>query len=422
LAGAWTDVLNSVHPLFYLSLFLLSGYAGGFIAGRLGLPRISGYLGMGMILSPSLLGVFSEDLLAGPSTLITDLALAVIAFSIGSALKLDRLRRIGRPILFILTWEAAAVFGAVTGASGWYLSAVHPMGISTEVAWATAILIGAVSAPTAPAPILAVVHEYKAKGPLTSTLLGVVTLDDGITIFFFSIAAALARRLVGSEPTLTAQLFKEPLLEISLSMGIGILGGLVLKMVSPTLNNRESILVMGLGAVFLVAGSSSSMGASPLMAAMVLGFVTVNFVRHPDQWFDEVERLEEPLFAMFFVMAGAHLQIQVLARAGLLAVIVVMVRTAAKFLGAYAGARMGGAPDNIRHLIPIGLLPQAGISLGLVIVASSVLGDGPPGEIIVNVVLASVIINELISPVLVHFALARAGEIPGPGNSRGILE
>jgi Kef-type K+ transport system membrane component KefB len=282
--------------------------------------------------------------------------------------------------------------------------------------------MGAVSAPTAPAPILAVVREYKARGPLTSTLLGVVTLDDGVTILFFSIAAALARGLVENGTSLTAHIVIEPLLEIAAALGIGILGGLLLKTISPTLRNRESILVVGLGAVFLVTGTALTVGASPLMAAMVLGFITVNFVRHPDQWFEEVEKLEEPLFAMFFVMAGAHLQVQVLAKAGILTVIVVIVRTVAKFLGAYAGARMGRAPDNVRNLIPIGLLPQAGITLGLVIVANTVLGEGPAGDIIVNVVLASVIVNEIVSPALLHLALAHAGEIPGSEGPGGILE
>lgn len=416
------DALNNVHPLLYLSVLLLSGYAGGWLAGRLGLPRISGYLTIGMILSPSLLGVFNEELIAGPLTLITDLALAIIAFSIGSALKLDRLRRLGKPILSVLTWETVAVFVTVTGASGWYLYTFRPEGITVEVAWATAILIGAVSAPTAPAPILAIVHEYKAKGPLTSTLLGVVTLDDGVTILFFSIAAALARSLTGDDISLTIHIFKEPFLEIALSLGIGIIGGLILKVVSPIVKDRDSVLVMGLGAVFLVSGAASTADASPLMAAMTLGFFTINLVRHPDQWFEEVERLEEPLFAMFFVMAGAHLEVQVLAKAGMLALVVIAVRTMAKFLGAYAGARLGRTPDNIRRLVPIGLLPQAGVTLGLVIAAATILGDSPAADILVNVVLASVIVNELVSPVLVHFALARAGEIQGFTDSEGIQE
>ena len=422
MAGGLAEVFSNAHPLLYLSVLILSGYAGGLIAGKLGLPRISGYLGMGIVLSPSLLGVFSEELLAGPLSLITDLSLAIIAFSIGSALKLGRLRRLGKPILSILTLETVAVFVLVTGASGWYLSMAHPGGITTQVAWATAILIGAVSAPTAPAPILAIVHEYKARGPLTTTLLGVVTLDDGVTIVFFSIAAALARGLVGDGLSLTVHLFRGPLLEIALSLGIGILGGLMLKAVSPTLRNRDSVLVMGLGAIFLVSGAAMTVGASPLMAAMTLGFITANFAPHSDQWFEEVERLEEPLFAMFFVMAGAHLQVQILAKAGLLAVIVVAARTAAKFLGAYTGAKMGGASDSIRRLIPIGLLPQAGITLGLVIAAGAILGEGPAADIMVNVVLASVIVNELVSPVLIRLALARAGEIPRPEDSGGILE
>ncbi len=411
--AGWAEVMDSAHPLLYLSVLILSGYGGGVLAGRLGLPRISGYLGVGILLSPSLLGVFSEDLLAGPLSLVTDLALAVIAFSIGSALKLGRLRKLGRVIFSTLVWETLAVFIAVTGAAGWYLASHRPGGITAQMAWAAAILIGAVSAPTAPAPILAVVHEYKAKGPLTSVLLGVVTLDDGITIILFSVATAVARGLAGDGLPLTLHVLREPLFEIGLSLGLGAAGGLFLQGIAPTIRTRDSVLVLALGTIFLVSGAATTAGASPLMAAMTLGFFTANFVRHPDQWFDEVERLEEPLFAMFFVMAGAHLQVGILAAAGFLTGIVVLVRTAAKFLGAYTGARTARAPDSIRSLLPIGLLPQAGLTLGLVIAAGATLGEGPAADIMVNVVLASVIVNELISPVLIRFALSRAGEISG---------
>jgi Kef-type K+ transport system membrane component KefB len=148
---------------------------------------------------------------------------------------------------------------------------------------------------------------------------------------------------------------------------------------------------------------------------MVLGFVLVNSMPHPERWFEAVEGIEEPVFGIFFVLAGAHLKIDALVAAGWLAAIIIVGRSAAKIIGAYAGGVLSGAPAVVNRNLPMGLLPQAGVSIGLVLAAEGIVGNQAAAEIMVNAVLASVIVNELFSPLLVRHALIKAGEIRKTG-------
>ena len=416
MAEGWTGVLGSAHPLLYLGILILSGYAGGRAAHALNLPRISGYILAGMLLSPSLTGILSVDVLEHDLALITDIALGIIAFSIGGALEYGKLRKLGQTII-VITIVQAFIVAFLVGVSVIFLFPHLPgAGIepgSTLVA--VGILLGAICAATAPAAVLGVVHEYKAKGPMTTVLLGIVTLDDGITLVLFSMAAGIAGSLGGKGVSLVQAGLVEPGKEIMIALLVGSAAGLLLRLMVPVTRRRGALLGLILGTIFITSGIALTLHASSLLACMMLGLVLVNTMNRPEPWFEAVEKVEEPLFAMFFVLAGAHLNIGALAAAGTLAAVIITMRTVGKLGGSYLGAVISAAPTIVKKYLPFGLLPQAGVSIGLVLVAQEYVSDLSAARIMVNAILASVVINELISPLLVKTALIRSGEAHSPG-------
>ena len=406
------SAIHGMHPLFQLGLLLLAGYWGGRGARVVGLPRISGYIVSGMFLSPSITGILPRKLVTTDLHLVTEIALGIIAFSIGGALEIDKIKKLGRPILWITILQGLSVFFLV-GSAVYLLFplAGQDPGMARDTLAAVAIVLGAICAATAPAAVLSVVHEYRAKGPFTTVLLGVVTLDDGLTIILFSIAGGVAGSLMGTGESLMHQVFIYPAMEILLSMFIGVVTGLAFRAMVSGVRRSAALLCVSIGMIFIASGTALSLGASSLLACMTLGTVVANLVPHSEKWFEAVENIEEPIFSMFFVLAGAHLDLSALATAGWLAVIIITARVLGKVGGTRAGAAFSRAPEPVRRHLALGLLPQAGVSIGLVLAARDLFPDSAASDLMVNAVLASVVINELISPVLVKRALVRAGEV-----------
>jgi len=398
------------HILLHIGVLILLGYAAGWAAKKVHLPRISGYIVIGMLLSLS--GLAGEGIVLERLSLITDLALGIIAFSIGGALRMGSLKKLGGAIFWITIIQGFAVLIFVGGAVILLFPLVWPGAPpSSEKVVSLALLSGAVCVATAPGAVLGVVHEYRAKGPVTNVLLGIVTLDDALTIILFSIATGVTGSLVGQHASFFHSAFLEPGREIVLSLVIGTAAGLLLKVILPGGKRRGGLLGIALGSVFLVSGLALTLNASSLLACMALGFTLVNLIPHPEPWFDAVQNIEEPIFALFFVIAGAHLDLAVLVTAGGLGMVLLFSRALAKFAGAYLWGKAINSSAEVRKYVPLGLLPQAGVAIGLVLAAKSVLPDPELSRVMVNAVLASVIFNELLSPPLVRYALGKAGEI-----------
>jgi len=414
LYSRFINLIDTPHPLIYIGLLLLLSYIGGKLANRLNIPRVSGYLVMGMVMSPSVLGLFHEKLVKEDLSLITDIALAIIAFSIGGSLHIAQLKRLGRQIAWINLTEATGAFFLTTtilslfyyliyggnGNSSPYWNAYFPM----------ALVIGGICAATAPAAVLAIVHEYQAKGPLTTILLGVLALDDAMAILFYGFASVAAHSLILQETISFQTLLLIPTLSILLAVIAGGAVGTILGWLIRFTKRKGPLLGIIIGAIFLSSGLSSSIQAPALLANMTLGFVITNFVHHHEDLFSVVEKIEEPIFGMFFTLAGAHLDLGIMKAAGWLALLITLSRFAGKFLGCRLGARISHAPQAVRKYLGISLLPTAGVTVGLVLEAKSVFGGSQITELMVNAVLGSVFINELLTPFFVRFSLSKAGE------------
>lgn len=408
----------SGHPLAFAGLTLLAGHAGGRVAGMLNVPKVTGYLVTGILLGPSLLNLLSPDMVRTGFRPVTELALAVIAFFIGGSLDLSKMKRLGRHILIITMTQATGAFVVTSLVLIAVLPLLFDIGFGSPRIWTavlpTALILGSISAATAPAAILAIVHQYRAKGPLTSVLLGVVALDDGLTLIFFSFTMQGCLSLIQGTPITFSHLLLSPLRSVLMALFLGTLSAIGLARIIARVEHSRAVLGVSLGAVLFTFGLAASLELPELLAAMCLGFMTVNFVPRHEEIFTALEGIEEPVFTAFFVLAGAHLDLELLQTAGGLALAITGGRFLGKLLGSRAGARWSGAPDTIRKYLGPALLPSAGVAVGLALEAEHVLGLAGFGAVAVSGVLGSVVINALITPLAVRGALTRAGEISTP--------
>jgi len=401
------------QPLIAVGLLLLLGWWGGRAANALQLPRVSGYLVAGMLVSPSLTGLFSTQMVIKDFTILTDMALGVIAYSIGGSLVYDRLKRLGKNILWITLGQGVGAFVVTVAVVLPTLMWLSRFQGPEYTYWSTylpmALIIGAISLATAPGAILAIISELRASGPFTTVLLGVIALDDGLAIIFYALAATLAQALVNPGDASWMTTAGWPLAEITLSIFLGVAAGGYLKFMGRLIRRREALLMVILGTIFLIVGVAKLLHLSALLANMVLGFFVVNLERRHHDFFLVVEQIEEPLFGLFFCLAGAHLDIQVFGAAGLLIPVIMIGRMAGKQLGAWAGAAVSRAPDTVKRYLGLGLLPKAGVTVGLVLIAQDIF-PLPVASLLVNAIIGSIILNELIAPPLVKYALVKAGE------------
>ena len=402
-----------IQSLSALGILFICGYLGGRLANWLKLPRVTGYIIAGVLLSPSISGIIPEELIEERFSIVTDIGLAIIAYSVGGSLMLTRFKQLGKSILWITVSQALGAFiltfSLIAALSPLVVKYTMPHIPFMDVYLSFSLIIGAVSVATAPAAILAIVHEYKAKGPLTTTLLGVVALDDGIAIIIFAFASVIVCALTKVGGFSMYKIVTDPAIIILGSILLGTIIGLSLSILTPLIKAKESLLVVILGHILLCAGIASQLKISPLLANMMVGFFVVNRAKHSHDLFLAVENIEEVIFALFFTIAGAHFNINVIKIAGLLALIITIARFSGKLVGTKLGAGLSHAPLVIKKYLGYGLLPTAGVAIGLILMAKPLM-QPQVSVIMINAVLGSVIINELIAPPLVKFALMRAGE------------
>jgi Kef-type K+ transport system membrane component KefB len=348
--------------------------------------------------------------------IITNVALGIIAYAIGSSLRLGSLRKLGRSIAWITPFQSLGTWLIVTLVLAFLspLVLVIPGATFFQFYFPMALIIGAIASATAPALTLAILHELRARGPLTTILLAVVALDDAIAVIAFAIAVGVAQSLVSGVGGVSFyQMLTVPFLHILESVGIGAAFGFALINIAKLVKTRKLVLVVVLGVVVTCIGVTNLLGVSLIMANMVVGFVVANWGRK-DEPFPVIENIEDVVFTMFFVLAGMHFDLGVMKTTGILAVSLFAVRFAGKYYGARIGAKIAHAPEAVKKYLGFALLPQAGVAIGLALLAQSAFPDFPVlGDVLLNAVLASVIISEIVSPPLVKYGITKAGEAAG---------
>lgn len=409
------------HPLLGIGLLLVLGYWGGRAANAVKLPRVSGYLVAGMLLSPSFFNVLARRLIDQELCIVTEIALSIIAYSIGGSLVYDRLKRLGGNILWITVTQAVGAFLVTTAILVFTLPILTDLRGPEYDLLGTylpmALVIGAMAVASAPGAVLAIISELQAAGPFTMILLGVIALSDGLAIIFFALASTAAHVLLDPGAVSWIAMLGASAAEISLSLLLGSLGGAWLILMARLVRRRESLLMVILGTLFLVSGIAVLAHLSALLANMVVGFIIINLERRHHEFFLVIEQIEDLLFGLFFSLAGAHLDLGVIKSAGLLALAILVVRMGGKQFGAWAGAKISRASKIVKNYLGLTLMPQAGVTIGLVLMAQEIF-PAALASILVNAVIGAVIINELVAPPLVKYALLKAGEVAETGPSR----
>ncbi len=402
---------------------MISGLALSRVMKLFNLPNVTGYLIAGLLIGPnfwrlitggSFGGLITEEGLSSMST-ITTVALGFIAFSIGGEFKLSTIKKLGGKIIVITMAQACTTVAFVMIAMFFVKN--------TEFYASRALLLGAIAAATAPAATLMVVRQYKAKGPVTETLLPVVAFDDAIGLIIFSVCFSLAEVFaVGTE--LTASVLLEPLREIGLSLLIGAALGGILALCCRWFKSRDNRLMLMICAVALGVALSQLLELSSLLVCMMIGAVFANLRYDSIHILTHCEKWTPPLFMLFFVLSGADLKLEVLKQVGLVGVVYVLVRAIGKYSGAFLGAAVTKSERTVRDYLGLTLLPQAGVAIGMaqMVAASEDLAAVGVADQVVTVVLFATLVYELTGPVITKLALVKAGEIdPGVKKSAGVI-
>ncbi len=405
--------------LLSLSVAILAGLLMTRVAKPLKLPSVTAYLVAGVLIGPYCLGRLGIEGIGFPTlssvqslSLISEVALGFIAFSIGSEFRLSELKHTGKQAFVIGVLQALAACFVVDLALIAISLATHG-----KLSIAQAITLGAIATATAPAATLMVVRQYKARGPLVDLLLPIVALDDAVGLVVFAISFGVAKALhTGSFDVIS--IVVNPLLEIVLSLTLGAVGGWLLSQLEKLFNSNTNRLNMTIAFVFLMAALAMceftigpvTIGFSSLLTCMMLGTLFCNVCPLSEEIMQKADRWTSPLLAAFFVISGAELDLGVF-RDGLIVLIglvYIVTRSAGKYFGAKYAATLVHCQPQIRKYLGITLLPQAGVALGMCVTARSL---GQEGELISNITLFAILVYELVGPLLTKMALQAAGEI-----------
>jgi Kef-type K+ transport system membrane component KefB len=407
------DFADSLLPVHYepniitvIGLLIAVAFLGSKAFQKLGIPQVVGFIVIGVILGTSFLNIIPIELVEELG-FVSQIALGLIGFDIGSHLRFGELREMGRSILFILLFESVGTFALV--AAGIYL---------LTQSWFTALIFGALASATAPAATVDVLAEYDAKGPLTTSLLAVIGLDDAFSLLLFSLAAAAAETmLLGTGAPSLIQVLELPLIEIGGALVLGLAAGLLLDLIMRHMRSHHDAMAVSIGFVFLCVGLSDAVGFSLILTTMVMGITVVN--RSPEHGRHiryTIEQAGPVVYVLFFALVGARFQISLLSTMGTLGVAYVLLRSVGKITGAWVGGTLGRALPAVRQNLGFGLLSQAGVAIGLAMASYERFCEcGPEGEelgfTIISVITATTFVVQIFGPIGVKFAITRAGEV-----------
>ena len=408
-----------MSELLSLSVAMFAGLMMTRVLGKLKLPDVTAYLIAGVLIGPCCIGALHIPGLGFGSaeeleslTLVSNVALGFIAFSIGNEFRLSQLRETGRQALVIGILQAVAATLLVDVV----LLLVHLL-FPQLLSIPAALTLGAIAAATAPAATLMVVRQYKAKGPLTELLLPIVALDDAVGLVLFAVSFGVAKALSAGAVDLIS-IVVDPLLEILASLVLGTLAGWALTQLEKLFHSNTNRLAMTIGFVFVTVALSMlriplgpvTLSFSSLLVCMMMGSVFCNLCPLSEEIMGRADKWSAPVLVLFFVISGAELELGVFAKGGavLVGVVYILTRSAGKYFGARESARMMHCGASVTKYLGITLLPQAGVALGMCVTAAKLPGDGP---MIRNIVLFAVLIYELVGPLLTRWALTKAGDI-----------
>ncbi len=412
-----------MQMLLSLSIAMFAGLMLSRLAKIIKLPAVTAYLVAGILIGPYVLGSLGVPGLGFTDmddihtySILSEVALGFIAFSIGNEFRLSQLKKIGKQATVIGIAQAVTATILVDAA----LIGLHFI-IPDKLPLESAIVLGAVASATAPAATLMVVKQYKAKGPLTDILLPIVALDDAVGLILFAVSFGIAKALISGHVDLISVVF-EPILEVVCSLILGAIMGFLFSFFEKFFHSRSKRMAMSVTFLFLTVALSMikfkiggvHVAFSSLLVCMMLGTVFCNICDFSEELMDRIDRWSAPLLILFFVISGAELELSIFNDLPivLIGLVYIAVRSLGKYTGANLSAKAVKCDPNIVKYLGVTLLPQAGVALGMALKAEEL---GPSGMVVANITLFSVLVYELVGPYLTKIALLKAGEIKPEG-------
>lgn len=421
--------------LITLAVAIVAGLLMSRVTKLFKLPAVTAYLIAGIIVGPYLLGGIDLSFLGieGFTHLgfsgadfgidggaknhaleyLSQVALGFIAFAIGNEFRMNEIKAIGKQAFVIGILQAVAATLLVDAA----LIGLHFL-MPNVLSISNAIILGAIASATAPAATLMVVRQYKAKGKLTDLLLPIVALDDAVGLVIFSVSFGVARAIESGKISVISMIVN-PLIEVTLSLLLGALMGWIFTACEKIFHSGSKRMSLSISFVLLTVALSMikielgevHIGFSSLLVCMMLGTVFCNLCDFSADIMDRADKWTAPLFVMFFVLSGAELRLDILADVWVLVIgaVYIISRSLGKYLGTFASAKLVNCDKNIQKYLGITLLPQAGVALGMSAIVISTLGND--GVLVRNIILFSVLVYEIVGPMLTKIALTKAGDI-----------
>lgn len=396
-----------------IGIIIIAGFVLGELADKLNLPKVTGYIIAGILLSPRIAPFVSESFV-DHTKIVTNISLSIITFSVGGTLSISKIKNQGRQILKITLGESTFAFLLVM--LGFILLSPLLLNIDNATYMTVyiplSLMLGSLAAPTDPTATLAVAHEYKAKGKVMSTIMGVAAFDDAIGLLLFSIAIAIATPFVSSQDIEIGSVALSVVRQLFGALLVGGVIGFIFNKVSQHLakSSEGMMITIIIGFLSLCFGISSFLEVDELLAIMFMGFMVINFNKKQKLIFQLLERYTEQLvFILFFTISGMHLDITVLGNVFLVVLLFVLLRALGKFTGVWVGARK--ASPEVKKYTAGGLIPQGGIVIGLALMIKYNPVFSSISDEFINIILGATVIHEVIGPVIAKLSLKKAGEI-----------
>lgn len=403
------------HPLFLLGLLLLIGYAVGKLALRIRLPEITGFIVAGLMVSPYTTGVVQLEM--NPMLhVVTEVAIGFLALTIGAEFSRTKLRRIGRTVLSITLISLTGTILLV-----WLgCLALNAAFQNVNIGHPYALLLAVIACATSPAIIVAEIHHMRAHGRFVDYLFGVVALTDAITVVVFGLAFTVIINVLGAVGSYS--IVGVSIREIGLSIGVGGLAALPLGLFLLRSKSRNEMMIITMGYVFVITGAAIALHLSPLLTNMAMGAVVAQFPMGSQRVFRALEPLTPPLYALFFIIAGIEIDPRIFAAGPVLLVGLgyIVLRDLSKYGMVWMGCRLSGVENTIGRNLGLCMFSKGGVALGFVLLIQTspaleaLRGKGVLYDeftLLANIVLMSIFINELVSPIFLRYAVIRGNKM-----------
>lgn len=397
------------HSMFAVGILLVLGYLLGIFAKRFRLPEITGFIIAGLLLGDTVFGVIHHEM--GKSlTIVTEVALGLIALTIGSEFYITKLKKMGREVLIMTVSQLLLTFIAVAG----FLFLFN-----MELPYS--LMMGAIAIASAPAATVAIVQSLRAHGPFIDRLYGLVALDNAGSIIIFGIIFSLIPGMLGtSTDSSSLLLIGSAFAQILLSILLGGIFGILIHITTRKKDHSGELLILTLGFIFLETSIVIAFNLSPLLSNMAAGAIIINISPINHRLFKVLQPLTPPIYALFFALAGTELNPSILFQKEIvvLGAIFIIARAFGKYFGIYFGGILGSSDEKSRFYLGFCMIPQAGVAIGLILMikASDFVRNLPVRELgiinlMVNIILLAVFINELVGPPITRYAIIKSLDI-----------